>query len=135
MDYEEKVAFLRKYRDSLRREQMLAEELAELRSRAECLTKVINGMPGAPSDGSDRPRAVENIMELETIIEVHVNECNEKLKSIIKTIDRVQNNRFREILRRRYILGQTWEEIAEKMYMSDRWCKKLHKDAITELTI
>ena len=39
------------------------------------------------------------------------------------------------ILQRRYIMGQRWEEVAEKMYMNERWARKLCANAVNELQI
>ena len=54
MTYEEKVRWLRRYRDSLRLERTLREELAEQQSRACKITAALTGMPGG---GRGRPGA------------------------------------------------------------------------------
>ena len=66
MTYEEEVRWLRRYQDSLRREQELAEEVEQLRSRACKVTPSLSGMPGGTSDGQALPRAVEQILEAGT---------------------------------------------------------------------
>ena len=45
----------------------------------------------------------------------------------------VQDERLREILRRRYILGQTLEKAAEAMTRDYRWTKRLHHRAVEQL--
>ena len=37
------------------------------------------------------------------------------------------------ILQRRYIMGQRWEEVAEKMHFDERWVKRLCARSISEL--
>ena len=46
MTYEEKVRWLRRYQNSLRRERELADELNQLHSRACKVTPALTGMPG-----------------------------------------------------------------------------------------
>lgn len=63
MEYSEKVAWLRRYRESLRREQLLTEEIGQLESQARRVTRAISGMPGGGGDGQAIPRAVERLEE------------------------------------------------------------------------
>lgn len=135
MDYKEKVAFLRQYRDSLRREQIMVEELEELRSRAEGLTRVINGMPGAPSDGSALPRAVERILDAQNKLEEQIEACLVLRSQAILAISAVQDEMQREVLRRRYILGQRFETIAEGMGIVTRRVYQLHRLAVNGLDL
>lgn len=135
MDYKEKVAFLRQYQGSLRREQLLLEELAELRSRAEGLSRVLNGMPGAPSDGSALPRAVENLLDAQTRLEEHIAACLVLRSQTILAISAVQDDSQREVLRRRYILGQSFEAIAEGMGIVPRRVYQLHRLAVNGLDL
>ena len=135
MDYEEKVAFLRQYRDSVRRETLLLEELAELRSRAEGMTRVLNGMPGAPSYGSALPRAVESMIETQRQLYDQVAECFTIRSQVVQAISAVQDETQREVLRRRYILGQRFEVIAEEMCFVPRRIYQLHKKGVNSLKI
>lgn len=135
MDYQEKVAFLRQYRDSLRRETLLLEELAELRSRAEGLTRVLNGMPGAQSDGRTLPRAVENLLDAQTRLEEHIAACLVLRSQTILAISAVQDESQREVLRRRYILGQSFNDISEDMCIVPRRVYQIHKNGVKSLKI
>ena len=62
MTYDEKIAFLRRYRDALRREKTIADEIEALRTEAARVTQALTGMPGG-GDGQAIPRAVERIMD------------------------------------------------------------------------
>ena len=63
MEYTEKVAWLRRYRESLRQEQLLGEEIGQLESQARRVTRAISGMPGGGGDGQAIPRALERLEE------------------------------------------------------------------------
>lgn len=130
MTYDEKVQWLRRYQDSLRRERELAEELEQLRSRACKVTPSLSGMPGGTSDGQALPRAVEQILEAQQELQAQIEQCNAIRKQVIDAIDRVTNPNDKEILRRRYILGESLIEISNIIHLEYRWVRKRHKSAI-----
>ena len=63
MTYEEKVAWLRRYQQSLRQERELEQELLTLRSQACRVTPLLSSMPTGTPDGQGIPRAVERIIQ------------------------------------------------------------------------
>lgn len=135
MTYEEKVRWLRRYQDSLRREQELAEEVEQLRSRACKVTPSLSGMPGGISDGQALPRAVEQILEAQQELQTQIEQCNTIRREVASSIEKVTNPREKEILRRRYLLGQKWEKLAEYMDLSPKWIRFLHETAIENVYI
>lgn len=135
MTYEEKVQWLRRYQDSLRREQELAEEVEQLRSRACKVTPSLSGMPGGTSDGQALPRAVEQILEAQQELEEQIEQCNAIRQEVIDAIEQVTNPRDKEILRRRYLLGQRWEEIAERMSYCVRQIQRTYSYTIKNIVL
>ena len=63
MTYDEKLAFLRRYRDAQRTMRRLLEELAQLRAEAASVSAALSGMPSGGGDGQAIPRAVERIVD------------------------------------------------------------------------
>ncbi len=135
MTYEEKVRWLRRYQDSLRREQELAEEVERLQSEATRITPLLSGMPGGPGDGQKVPRAVERINEEKKNLEKQISICLEIRREIISKIEMVSGQREHEILRRRYILGQRFEDIACALNLDCRWIRRLHYKVVVNLEI
>lgn len=135
MTYEEKVRWLRRYQNSLHREQELAEEVEQLRSRACKVTSSLSGMPGGTSDGQALPRAVEQILEAQQELQDQIEQCNAIRQEVVETIEKVTNPRDKEILRRRYLMGQRFETISVELRFEYRWLRRLHKKAVSELTI
>ena len=135
MTYEEKGRWLRRYQDSLHREQELAEEVEQLRSRACKVTSSLSGMPGGTSDGQALPRAVEQILEAQQELQDQIEQCNAIRQEVVETIEKVTNPRDKEILRRRYLMGQRFETISVELRFEYRWIRRLHKKAVSELTI
>ena len=46
MEYSEKIAWLRRYREAVQREETLAQEIEALRCQAARVTQALTGMPG-----------------------------------------------------------------------------------------
>lgn len=135
MTYDEKVRWLRRYQDSLRRERELAEEVEQLHARACKVTPALTGMPGGPSDGQALPRAVEQILEVQQELQEQIEQCNAIRREVVDVIEKITNPRDKEILRRRYLLGQNLEKISAEMYMDYRWARRIHKRNLMHLEI
>jgi len=135
MTYDEKVRWLRRYQDSLRRERELAEEVEQLRARACKVTPSLTGMPGGTSDGQSLPRAVEDIVQTQQELQCQINQCGAVRLEIVAALNQVSNPRDHEILRRKYLLNETWEKIAVAMYYSYKQVRRRHRACVEALTL
>ena len=54
-------------------------------------------------------------------------------RRIESAIGQVRDGRLQELLRRRYINGDTWEKVASAMGYQYRWVLALHARAISEI--
>lgn len=135
MTYEEKVRWLRRYRDVLRLEEELRQELEAQRARACKTTAALTGMPGGGGDGQALPRAVESIVAAQQELQAQINLCGATRREVVAAIDQVADERDHEILRRRYLLGQRWENIAVEMNIALRHVYRRHRKAVSELVI
>lgn len=135
MTYEDKIRWLRRYQDSIRREKELAEEVEQLRARACKVTPSLTGMPGGINDGQSLPRAVEALVQTQQELQCQINQCGAIRREIVAALEQFCNPRDNEILRRRYLLGQKWEQIAVEMHLEYRWVRRLHKRAVGILSI
>lgn len=135
MTYEEKVRWLRRYQDSLRLERALREELAAQQSRACKMTAVLSGMPGAASDGQSLARSVERITKAQQELQAQIDACCAVRQEVAEAIHQITDGRGQEILRRRYLLGQSFEQIAAAMCLDYRWVRRVHKKSVTKWTL
>lgn len=135
MTYEEKVRWLKRYRDALRLEKELREELKDQQTRACKTTAALTGMPGGGGDGQALPRAVESIVAAQQELQAQINLCGATRREVVAALDLVVDARDHEILRRRYLLGQRFEEIAVEMCLEYRWVRRRHKMAVGAMTI
>lgn len=135
MTYDDKIHWLSRYRYSLRRERELAAELEQLHSRACKVTPALTGMPGGPSDGQSLPRAVESIVQAQQELQAQINQCGAIRREVVAAIEQIENPRDHEILRRRYLLGQKWEQIAVEMYYSYKQVRRRHRACVESLCL
>ena len=135
MTYEEKVRWLRRYRDAMRLEEELRQELEAQRARACKTTAALTGMPGGGGDGQALPRAVESIIAAQQELQAQINVCGAVRREVVAALDQVADERDYEILRRRYLLEQRFEQIAVEMCLEYRWVRRRHKKAIVAMTI
>lgn len=135
MEYDEKIAWLRRYRESLRREQLLEEEIEQLNTEARRVTRAIGGMPGGAGDGQAIPRAVEKLEETRQKLDAEIAAGQAVREQIAAAIAQVAHPLRRDILTRRYILGQRWEKISADHRRDLRWIFRVHRTAVEQLTI
>ena len=135
MPYDEKVRWLRRYQDSLRRERELLQELDQLHSRACKVTPALTGMPGGGGDGQSLARAVESIVQAQQELQAQINVCGTVRREVVAALEQVTNARDHEIMRRRYLLGQRFEKISVEMNLEYRWVRRIHKREVQRLVI
>ena len=135
MTYEEKKAWLSRYREASRIEHLKLDEYKELRSAAEHITQVLSPAPGGSGDGQALPRAVERIenARLEALNQAVL--CAIVRAEVLQVISEVEDATDYEILTRRYIHGEKWEQIADKMNLDRRWITRRHRTAVESLTL
>lgn len=134
MTYPEKIAYLYRYRDALRREKTIADEIEALRAEAARVTQALTGMPGG-GDGQIIPRAVERILDAQQRLAAEAARCAAARAEVRAAIDTVPDPLRRDILTRRYILGQRWERIAADHNVTLRWAAKQHHRTVDAMEI
>ena len=102
MDYNEKLAFLRRYRDAQRTMRRLLEELAQLRAEAASVSQALTGAPSGGGDGQAIPRAVERIADAESRLASAYGTALAERSQVEKVIETVPDPLRRDILTRRY---------------------------------
>lgn len=135
MTYKEKIAWLSQYRAAVNRERMLESELEMLRSDAERVTACMGGMPGVGPDVNRLPRAVERIDETRKKLEQEIEDCVDRRFEVMRVVAAVAAPDVQEVLRRRYILGQTYPEIADAVGLVLRRVYQIHRAGVLELDL
>lgn len=135
MTYEEKKAWLWRYRSAKRFERMRLDELATLEAEAMHTTQRYSAMPGGGRDGQALPRAVERIEEAKQAAEAQSTVCDAIRAELMDVFSQLDDEVDFMILFRRYILLENWDKIAVHVRLAKRWIFTRHRAAIEKLEI
>ncbi|NLZ46487.1 MAG: DUF1492 domain-containing protein [Clostridiales bacterium] len=129
--------YLNQYRAIDKEIDALLDEQKRLRSIAEKsgASSIIDGTAKSPKNDNSAPfeRIVDKIIEIE-------NEINQKIdlklnlqKEINASIERVDDDTLRTLLRYRYLCGMTFEQVAVRMNYSYMHTCRLHGRALAKI--
>ena len=125
MNNDEKKQYLRRYLEAKRRAAILQTQIAQLWEDASSVSANLDGMPHSNSH-SDLSGYAAMLDMLLRKLEAEQEEQMIVYQEIKHRIDQMENTVDREILTRRYLLGQTWEKIAVEMNYEYRYLLRLH---------
>ena len=131
MTYEEKKAWLWRYRSAKRFERLRLDELATLEAEAMHTTQRYSAMPGGGGDGQALPRAVERIEAAEAQSTV----CDAIRAELMDVFSQLDNEVDFMILFRRYVLLEDWDKIAVYVRLSRSQMFQHHSAAVRQLDI
>lgn len=131
---EEKKRYLNGYRDCIRRERQLQEQIDELRSQQMFPSVNHDGMPQGNAH-SDLSGYVARLDALISQLEHEQAMAVRQYKEIHDRIHQMQDGAEKEVLIRRYLMGKTWEQIAVEMDYNYRWVLRLHGRALKNFEI
>ena len=132
MTNQEKIRYLRRYREGEQEIRQLERELEVWRSRAEKITP--GGGEGGGGGRSDRiQNAVGMLVELQEKLADQLAALARMREEIVREIDRVEEPQLCRLLKLRYLQGMTWEQIAVEMNYSFRQVLRMHGEALNHL--
>jgi len=132
---QDKIAYLKRYGEIDSQIQAKCDEKAMWMARATKITPSLSDMPKGGEQQNKIEQSVEKIVDIESEIEQELSELM-KIRSEVKAaIKTVPNAKYREVLERRYIYGQHWEQIAVDMNYDYRWVLRLHGKALQMLKV
>ena len=135
MTYEEKKAWLWRYRSAKRFELLRLDELATLEAEARHTTQRYSAMPGGGGDGQALPRSVERIEEARQAAEAQSAVCDSIRAELMDVFRQLEHEVDFMILFRRYVLLEDWKAIATYTRLTSRWVFTRHRAAIEQLEI
>ena len=123
--------YLKQYRDASRRVAAAEEHREELRAMATRITPNYSSEGGGTHQSGDKlGAAVARIIDAEAKVAAEIELMIATKKDIENTINAVTDERLHNILYRRYICGNKWEQIAVDMNIEYRWLLRLHGRAL-----
>lgn len=135
MTYEEKKAWLWRYRSAKRFEQLRLDELATLEAEAMHTTQRYSATPGGGGDGQALPRAVERIEEARQAAEAQSTVCDAIRAELMDVFSQLDDEVDFMILFRRYVLLEDWDKIAVYVRLSRSQMFQHHSAAVRQLDI
>lgn len=111
----------------------LESRISALRETLERTTARLDGMPHG-SDGSDKMATMTaTIVDLERKLDERRVELEKGMQEAEAAIDTLDDDRYRLVLRLRYIEALSWKEVAKKTHYDKRHCTRIHKAALRRL--
>ena len=135
MTYEEKKAWLQRYKVARQLFGFRLQQLKTAKTDAGRTTQNISPVPGGHSDGQALPRAVERIQEAEQRAAAQARVCDEICEEITAALDALDNLYDRDILYRKYINFQSWNTIQRDTDLSKSAVLAHHRQAIESLQV
>lgn len=134
MTYEEKVCWLRWYRQALRAEDRLRDQIRAVRARMESTSQALRPVVGGGSgDGNAIERGVELLDRYQRDL-VEQLEKSQKIRAEIEdAIYALPDHLQREVLLARYIDGLPVWRTANRLHISERWVLNNQNRAIKNL--
>ena len=91
----------------------LQENIEALRSQAEAITPILTGMPYVGGKADKVGNGAVRIVELQDRLCDKMEALGERLISINSWIDCIQDSAMRTLARERFLMGKTWQEVAD----------------------
>ena len=132
---EAKKQYLLRYRQAEREVRLLMEEKERLLALATRVTPSYSGEARGSGEGSRIESSAEKLDACRRKLDAAVCRALDIRQAIDALIQAVPEWKLRELLTRRYILGQKWEQVAWEMDLEFRQTFHLHNRALTQLTI
>lgn len=126
MTIKEKREWLGSYSRIVREIDVLCDESEKIRAKIYKFTNI---------DKITLQEATEKLQAIADAIGERVSGLVEKRRVIKAAIDAVPNERYRELLYYRYIMGMTYEEIADRMFCEIRWVFHLSNKALSFIDV
>ena len=135
MTYEEKKAWLWRYRDADKLFRQLTCRLEEARTAARHMTQNFSPTPSGSGDGQSLARAVEREDDLERQVSFQLAERNALFEEIDEALQQLPDYRDYTIMKKYYLDGLTWTRIAKDMNYSLRMIFILRRKALEQLQL
>lgn len=113
---------LKKYRNIYKKIEQLEQEKADL---LQLTAPKPDGQPRSSGTGDPTGSTATKIADLTTQLDYLIEDLLERRYQIEKVISALPERDF-NLMHSYYILGHSWEEVAEEMNISDRWARTLH---------
>ncbi len=104
-----------------------------LLAMAENITRQITGMPMQQANPQKMQTCIENAVALQNEAQQMLDLLAVQQKKLLDCIGTMQRVELRMVLQLHYLLGHSFEQVAEEMNYTERQIYRLHKTALQEM--
>lgn len=134
MTYDEKVTWLRRYRQALHAEDRLRDQIRTVRTRIESTSQALRPVVGGSSgDGNAIERGVELLDSYQRDLMAQLEKSQRIRAEIEEAIYALPDHIQREVLLARYVDGLPVWRTANRLHISERWVLNNQSRAIKNL--
>lgn len=117
-----------------RRDKIIELKLEELeRQKRLCEVRAVTFGERVQSSGMESSMKVIDYIQMKDEVDEYIKKTLELKKYVMDVMDKMENEIYIELLYRRYFEKMTFEQIAEKLHLSNKRVYQLHKIALKAL--
>jgi DNA-directed RNA polymerase specialized sigma subunit len=132
---QEKIQFLRQYRSILEKIELLKQDILRWRELGEKITPSLTRMPKSGQDCPKVEQAAVMLCDIQSQLSERIAQSAGLYMQILQAIESVEDVTLQNLLHRRYIDGEKWEEIAVDMHYSYMHVCRLHGQALEKIML
>lgn len=127
---DKKIDWMGQYLRARRLRHLARLMLEDAQSRAADTSPVLRQTPRAPGPGNRVPKLAEALAQAEHQDRQAALTLRLARQQVCAAIDSLPQPQQRELLQRRYLLGQSLVDISRQMHLEYRWVRRLHRRAV-----
>lgn len=133
----ETLEFLRSYQTQLHEARLLSEQLRELEEVVTRITPYLNqGVQVVRGPNLHKlEQSVERLEALRGELAQKLDAVAQAQARVVVAIELLEDERTRQMMRARYLLGKTWVEIGQMLDMDERWLRRQHARALERICV
>ena len=124
--------YLKRYKQFGERIKILESEIEELRTKAEGASINLDGLPKGQGAKDRTAKFAIELAEYDSRLNGELSAAWKVRMEIVETLGKL-SYKHQRLLHEYYIKQRTWEEVAEELGITSRYCYMLHGSALAEL--
>ena len=117
-----------------RRVDTIKDQIEHYKSLVNNCTVTYSDSPKSTASNYKLEECTQKIMDLQSELCEAVADLVDVTCDIARTISKVENYDYEDLLVKRYVLGEPWEKIAEEMNYSEQHIHRLHGEALKKIS-
>ena len=117
-----------------RKVETITDQIEHYKSIVNKCTVTYSDSPKSTTSSYRLEDCTQKIMDLQSELCEAVADLVDVTCDIARTISKVENYDYEDLLVKRYVLGEPWEKIAEEMNYSEQHIHRLHGEALKKIS-